>query len=128
MGGFPAENKRRYGMRTTARTSRKRSRPAIPAELDRRFEAVMFDWDGTAIPDRSADASRLRDLVEELCARGMHLGVVAATHVGNVDGQLAARPSGPGRLYLCVNRGSEVYRADETGVLLVYRREATVRE
>ena len=115
-------------MTTTARTSRKRSRPAIPAELDRRFEAVVFDWDGTAIPDRSADASRLRELVEELCARGMHLGVVAATHVGDVDGQLAARPSGPGRLYLCVNRGSEVYRADETGVRLVYRREATVRE
>ena len=36
----------------------------LPAELARRFEAIVFDWDGTAVPDRSADASRLRALLE----------------------------------------------------------------
>ena len=88
----------------------------------------MFDWDGTAVPDRGADAGRVRELVEALCASGMHLAVVTGTHVGNVDGQLRARPNGPGRLYLCMNRGSEVFRADQAGVELVWRREASADE
>jgi trehalose/maltose hydrolase-like predicted phosphorylase len=104
-----------------------RERP-LPRELDRRFEAVVFDWDGTAVPDRHADARRLRALVERLCPLGMDLIVVTGTHVGNVDGQLQARPSGPGRLDFCVNRGSEVYRASDQGLELVYRREATDEE
>jgi len=102
--------------------------PALPAVLDRRFEAVVFDWDGTAVTDRQADATRLRDLIVELCGLGLELAVITGTHVGNVDGQLAARPSGPGRLQLCMNRGSEVFRADAEGLQLVDRREATPDE
>ncbi len=113
-------------MSMAARAKRNRR---LPAGLDRRFEAVVFDWDGTAVPDRSAEAGRLRELVEELCALGFDLGVVTGTHVENVDGQLQARPSGPGRLFLCVNRGSEVFRADtKSGLELVQRREATAEE
>ncbi len=102
-----------------------KTRPSLPEPLDRRFEAAIFDWDGTAVPDRSVDARELRALIEELCGRGFDLVVITGTHVGNVDGQLGARPSGPGRLYFCVNRGSEVYAANETGLELVHRREAT---
>jgi trehalose/maltose hydrolase-like predicted phosphorylase len=100
----------------------------IPSSLDRRFEAAIFDWDGTAVPDRSADAGELRSVVEALCKQGFDLVVITGTHVGNVDGQLGARPAGPGRLYFCVNRGSEVYAANETGLELLYRREATPEE
>ena len=115
-------------MAMTMAVQPKRTR-LLPAALDRRFEAVVFDWDGTAVPDRSADAGALRELATELCALGFDLGVVTGTHVGNVDGQLGARPAGPGRLFLCVNRGSEVYRADATsGLELVQRREATAEE
>lgn len=99
-----------------------------PPGLDRRFEAVVFDWDGTAVTDRAADAGRLRTLTEELCAFGLDLIVITGTHVGNVDGQLQARPAGPGRLFFCVNRGSEVFRADGDGVHPIHRREATVAE
>src|SRR5919197_1176909 len=102
--------------------------PSLPPTLDRRFEAVVFDWDGTAVPDRAADASELRALVEELCARGLDLVVITGTHVGNVDGQLGARPAGPGHLFFCVNRGSEVFQADAEGVRLLHRREATASE
>ncbi|HEX2292035.1 MAG TPA: hypothetical protein VHH55_01900, partial [Gaiellaceae bacterium] len=105
-----------------------RSPGTTPPALARRFEAVVFDWDGTAVPDRSADASALRAIVEELCALGLELAVITGTHVGNVDGQLGARPAGPGRLHLLVNRGSEVYRADENGLHLLLRREATDEE
>jgi hypothetical protein len=110
---------------TLARTDK---RMALPTALDRRFEAIVFDWDGTAVPDRQADTARLRELVEELCGLGLELAVITGTHVGNVDGQLGARPEGPGRLHLCMNRGSEVFRADAAGVHLVERREATQAE
>jgi hypothetical protein len=96
--------------------------------LDRRFDAIVFDWDGTAVPDRLADASRLRTLTDELCARAVELAVVTGTSVENVDRQLRARPAGPGRLYLCVNRGSEVFQAAEDGLPLLERREATPTE
>jgi trehalose/maltose hydrolase-like predicted phosphorylase len=112
------------------RARRRRSVAASPqpAELARRFEAVVFDWDGIAVAGRMAGAGRLRALVEELCALGLELGVVTGTHVGDLDDQLRARPSGPGRLYLCTRRGSEVFVADREGVHLVYRHQATPEE
>ena len=117
-------------MTTTAveRASRRSKPLRLPPELDRRFEAVVFDWDGTAVPDRAADATRLRGLVEQLSAHGLDLAVITGTHVGNVDGQLGARPPGPGRLLFCVNRGSEVYEADADDLRLVARREASDEE
>jgi hypothetical protein len=114
---------------TAIATTTERAGPVQrPPTLDRRFEAVVFDWDGTAVPDRAADASELRELVEELCARGLDLVVITGTHVANVDGQLGARPAGPGHLYFCVNRGSEVFQADPDGLRLLYRREASPDE
>ncbi|MDA8312931.1 MAG: hypothetical protein M0Z46_20420 [Actinomycetota bacterium] len=98
------------------------------AELDETFEAVLFDWDGTAVVDRAADASGLQARVEALSAAGVHVFVVSGTHVGNVDGQLQARPHGPGRLFFCANRGSEVFRATPRGLRLVSRRVATPEE
>ena len=97
----------------------------LPDELAQRFEAVVFDWDGTAVADRAADASYLRRLVDDLSEAGLHLAVVTGTHIGNVDGQLAARPRGSGRLYLCLNRGSEVFVVGPDGPELVFRRQAT---
>jgi trehalose/maltose hydrolase-like predicted phosphorylase len=89
---------------------------------------VVFDWDGTAVPDRRADASAVRDVVERLCAMGMDVAVVSGTHVGNIDGQLRARPRGPGCLHLCLNRGSEVFAVDSEGARCVYRRVASPAE
>ena len=100
----------------------------LPPPVARRFEAIVFDWDGTAVPDRHADPTRIRRLVEDACAAGLELAVVSGTHVGNVDGQLAARPAGPGGLVLALNRGSEVFRVDRDGPQLVYRRTASTEE
>ena len=96
--------------------------------LARRFEAIIFDWDGTAVPDRRADAKTLCDLVAQASAMGIHLAVVTGTHVGNVTAQLQVRPSGPGELMLAVNRGSELFRMTPTGPELVARRVASAAE
>jgi hypothetical protein len=96
--------------------------------LERRFEAVVFDWEGAAVPDREAPAGRVRRVVERLCERGFDVGIVSGTYVGSVDGQLAARPVGPGRLYLCLNRGSEVFGVGPDGPRLLHRRVASLEE
>ncbi len=99
-----------------------------PQSLDRRFEAVVFDWDGTAVPNRRADATPVREQLEQLTALGVDVAVTSGTHVENIDGQLRPRPTGPGHLYLCVNRGSEVYECDAAGVHLLHRRQASAAE
>ncbi|HET9728194.1 MAG TPA: hypothetical protein VFR41_02175, partial [Acidimicrobiia bacterium] len=101
---------------------------SLPSPLARRFEALVFDWDGTAVPDRHADAAVVRRLVEALCDAGVSIAVVSGTHLGNVDPQLRARPTGPGRLYLALNRGSELFEVGTNGPMLITRREATPTE
>jgi hypothetical protein len=98
MAGDEPMGESRHVTTTTLRRADRAAGRRLPPPLERRFEAVVFDWDGTAVPDRGADASELRALVEELCPRGLDLIVITGTHVGNVDGQLGARPAGPGRL------------------------------
>lgn len=101
----------------------------LPVEVrDRTCEAILFDWDGTAVPDRGSDATGARSRIEALCAAGVHVFVISGTHVGNIDGQLRARPSGPGQLHLCLNRGSEVFAVTADGPTLVWRRTATTIE
>ena len=95
---------------------------ASRALLDRRFEAIVFDWDGTAVPDRGSDATRLGELVESACALGLHLVVISGTHVANVDPQLGARPTGPGTLHLLLNRGRDAYAVGSHGPRLLERR------
>ena len=60
-------------VRVAPATTRAQSRERLPQDLDRRFEAIVFDWDGTAVPDRQADATKLRAVVEELCGSGLDL-------------------------------------------------------
>jgi trehalose/maltose hydrolase-like predicted phosphorylase len=89
---------------------------------------LVFDWDGTAVQDGRAGASDLRRLIERLTHMGFDIAIVSGTNVDNVDSQLAARPEGPGRLHLCVNRGSEVFRVGLDGPVLLQRRVASPEE
>jgi trehalose/maltose hydrolase-like predicted phosphorylase len=70
----------------------------------------------------------VRGLVETLCAQCVDVVVVSGTHVGNVDGQLRARPNGPGRLLLALNRGSELFEVGAEGPHLIGSRAATDAE
>jgi len=88
----------------------------------------VFDWDGTAVADRRADATQGRELFAALLDAGFDLAVITGTHVGNVDSQLRLRPRGPGRMLLCVNRGSEIYELTPDGPVARHRRLATPEE
>ncbi len=115
-------------IKENAITERHQPAAGVQLALNRRFETCVADWDGTLVPDRHADARRVRQLIENLCANGFDVVVITGTHVNNVDGQLQARPSGPGRLLLCVNRGSEVFECGQDGLELLMRRIATPEE
>jgi trehalose/maltose hydrolase-like predicted phosphorylase len=97
--------------------------PAVLAETT--FEAAVVDWDGAAVPDRAVDVAALQARVEALCAAGVHVVVVSGRHVRSVDGRLAARPVGPGRLHLCLDRGAAVYEVTGDGPALAWRRTTT---
>jgi hypothetical protein len=58
----------------------------------------------------------------------IELAIVSDADVETVDGQLAARPGGPGGLVLALGRGSEMFRVDRDGPRLVERRSATGEE
>lgn len=99
----------------------------VTSPLGRTFAAVVFDWDGTAVASRSASARAVRARLLRLSTLGVHAAVVSGTHVGNIDGQLAARPRGPGRLFLALNRGSELFEVGRGGPVLLHRRAETAR-
>ena len=96
--------------------------------IDRTVEAVVFDWEGTAAADRRGSAAQLRRRVLALTAAGVDMAVVSGTDVEDIDRQLRARPAGPGRLWFCVNRGSELYEVSPAGPQVLYRRVASVAE
>ena len=100
-------------------------RDDIERALDRGFAVICFEWDGTAVTDRQADATAVRSRVERLTALGVDIAIVSGTNVKNVDGQLRARPAVEGHLFLFLSRGSEVYVVGPNGPRLLERRQAT---
>lgn len=98
------------------------------ARLARTFEALVFVWDGTAVPERRVSARAVRRRVEALCARSVDVAVVSGATVDTIDTQLGARPAGPGRLFFALGRGSELYAVDGRGPHLIWRRDATAVE
>ncbi len=80
------------------------------------FAAVVLDWYGTAVPDRRSGAVRLRRLLESLCGYGVEIIVLGGPGaIAEIDGQLAARPGGPGALHVCADGGTHVYRITTGG-------------
>lgn len=102
-----------------------------PAELAVAFRLIVLDWDGTAVANRREDASPLRDRFARLLQFGVRIVVTTGTHFENVDQQISAAMVGPfkQRLFICPNRGSEVYGfSPESSPVMLYRRQATAEE
>lgn len=106
--------------------------PILTEALQRPFRAIIFDWDGTAVRDRSEDARPLAAVVEPLLRHRVWIIVVTGTNFGNIDRQFCGlvRPTlRRHHLVVCCNRGSEVYGFDARGKLLQrWLRTATLGE
>ncbi len=96
--------------------------------LDREFSLICFNWGGAAVEDRGSDAAAVRSCVERLAALGVDVAVISSRAVQSVDGQLLARPTVEGRLFLFLSRGSEVYVVGPRGPRLLERRQASSEE
>jgi hypothetical protein len=88
--------------------------------LGRPFRALMYDWDGTAVVDRPADASHVAALIDELLRREVWNVIVTGTNFGHIDRQLCQLlpTQDRGHLLVCTNRGSEVFGFAEDGARL----------
>lgn len=86
---------------------------------------LVFDWDGTAVPDRKTDVPELNAALEDLLLLGAWLCPVTGTNVDNLERQSLSSlsPRALQHLFVCTNRGSEVFAYDEEGT----RREAYLR-
>jgi kojibiose phosphorylase len=119
-----------YSPRSSAVATRG-SGPSLAPELERPFRLVAFDWDGTAVASRHADATRVVAAIDGLLAAGARIAIITGTSFANVARQLG---SGIGRdharrLTVLTNRGSEAFGFDHRGAPeLLYRRRATPEE
>ncbi len=105
---------------------------SLPQALHRRFELIIFDWDGTAVPDRQTPVPDLNRALEALLLRGVWIAPVTGTKVENLENQslLLLTPEARAKnLIVCTNRGSEVWSYDAAGVRRqVYGRVASAVE
>ena len=98
---------------------------------DHRYRLIAFDWDGTAVTSRAEQPVELGAAMETLLTSGITLVVITGTNAKNVSGQIAPLLSVAARqrLFLMVNRGSEVYAYDTEGELeRLWLRTATAAE
>ena len=92
---------------------------------------IAFDWDGTAVESRAQQPQELAQAMQGLLAAGVVLAVITGTNADNVSNQIASllTASARSRLFLLVNRGSEVYAHTDAGEReLLWRRDATPEE
>jgi hypothetical protein len=103
-------------------------------KLSRKFKIIAFDWDGTAVINRRADAAEVSHSMEELLKLGVLMVIITGTNVGHLDRQFSSKINGSHKsnLFACTNRGSEVYgfssMLQPSQPVLIYKRQATAQE
>ena len=96
--------------------------------LGKRFRIVAFDWDGTAVENRQADAGPVTERLEKLLKLGVYIVVITGTNFNNINKQFCRLITGPHKqkLYVLTNRGSEVYGfGPDSEPIPIYIRQAT---
>ena len=112
-------------------TAQGRQPIVLPPELERAFRLIVFDWDGTAVTSRTADATSVARALDRVLAAGTRAVIVTGTSFANVARQLGDHisPEHARRLHVSTNRGSEIYGFDRRGrPALLWRRVATPEE
>lgn len=88
----------------------------------KQYKGVFFDWDGTAVTNRSEVSGELIQDMESLLAQGMKLIIVSGTTYNNiVGGKLHEyiERNLRSNLYMCLGRGAFNYGFDEEGQLIM---------
>jgi alpha,alpha-trehalose phosphorylase len=96
------------------------------------FDLLIFDWDGTAVVDRQSPIQDLLAALERVLNEAQVICVVVTgTNVSHLLDQGLAKLSLDAKrsLYLCTNRGSEVWGFEKNGAAKrIFLREATNEE
>lgn len=81
------------------------------------YKAIFFDWDGTAVADRAADATEVAGLMTELLELGKILVVISGTSYENITDEMLSKIPAQLRsgLFFGVSRGAYNYSFDEAG-------------
>lgn len=96
------------------------------------YDLIIFDWDGTAVPDRESPIPDLLAALNRVLKDATIVCVVVTgTNAQNILDQGLSQLTCQAKqsLYLCTNRGSEVWGFNPSGVSTqLYKRQATSAE
>lgn len=105
---------------------------SLPQILQQRFDLIIFDWDGTAVPDRATPVPDLNRALEGLLRQGAWLSPVTGTKLETLEEHSLSLLSPEARarnLIVCTNRGSEVWAYEPDGTRReVWERVSTEEE
>lgn len=86
----------------------------------KRYKAIFFDWDGTAVISRAAPADEVAAAMRPLLRDGVKLAVISGTTYENIAGGKLAKffsPQERRNLCLGLGRGAYNFGFDENGVM-----------
>ncbi len=97
----------------------------------KKYKAIFFDWDGTAVLSRIAPADDAIAAMKPLLRQGVKLVIVSGTTIENIaQGRLEElfTKEELGNLYLGLGRGAYNYAFDPTGKACVFQDELPDKE
>lgn len=92
----------------------------------KKYKAIFFDWDGTAVMSRKAPADKAVTAMKPLLAQGIKLVIVSGTTIDNIAGghiESFFTPEELQNLYLGLGRGAYNYAFDKEGKPYVFADE-----
>ena len=84
----------------------------------KKYKAIFFDWDGTAVLSRTAPVDEVVVPMKKLLAQGIRLVIVSGTTIENIaKGKLHEyfTPEELKNLYMGLGRGAFNYAYDQAG-------------
>lgn len=92
----------------------------------KKYRAIFFDWDGTAVSSRSVPADKAIAAMKPLLKQGIKLVIVSGTTIENIAGghiESFFTPDELQNLYLGLGRGAYNYAFDEEGKPYIFENE-----
>lgn len=92
----------------------------------KKYRAIFFDWDGTAVSSRSVPADKAITAMKPLLQQGVKLVIVSGTTIENIAGghiESFFTPDELQNLYLGLGRGAYNYAFDEEGKPYIFENE-----